>query len=112
MSFVYKVRVPPAPPLDSLYDRCQNRSIARHQRCTGGNTENSKTYLGMQFGGVLSTSQVANSFIGTGFGPAEGKGLFGRSAIFRFILSHHKETLVKLTREATHDLQNDVNFTL
>ena len=26
-------------------------------------------YLGMQFGGVLSTSQVANSFMGTGLAP-------------------------------------------
>lgn len=37
-------------------------------------------YLGMQFGGVRSTSQVANSFIGTG--RVAGAVTFVRSAIF------------------------------
>lgn len=39
-------------------------------------------YLGIQFGGVLSTSQVANSFIGTGFNPTIGGGLPAFSAMF------------------------------
>lgn len=38
-------------------------------------------YLGMQFGGVRSTSQVAKSFIGTG--RLAGAVTFVRSAIFR-----------------------------
>lgn len=41
-----------------------------------------KTYLGIQFGGVLSTSHVANNFIGTGFKPTTGGGLFDLSAMF------------------------------
>lgn len=40
-----------------------------------------KTYLGIQLGGVLSTSHVANSFIGTGFNPTTGGGLLGFSAM-------------------------------
>lgn len=38
-------------------------------------------YLGIQLGGVLSTSQVANNFIGTGFPTAIGGGLLPLSAI-------------------------------
>lgn len=45
-------------------------------------------YLGMQFGGVRSTSQVANNFMGTG--RVAGDVTFVRSAIFG--TAAHKQT--------------------
>jgi len=63
----------------------------RHSKAGNSSSENHATreynllkeslYLGIQFGGVLSTSQVANSFIGTGFIPTIGGGLLPFSAM-------------------------------
>jgi len=61
-------------------EECQVRTVLWIKQCRNNRCEIAIRYLGMQFGGVRSTSQVANSFIGTG--RVAGAVIFVRSAIF------------------------------
>lgn len=55
--------------------------------------------LGIQFGGVLSTSHVANSFIGTGFIPAALERVFTLSAM---MISPQLKAIPHTTTQHTH----------
>lgn len=68
-----------------------NRNIAKY------NAYNTPVYLGMQLDGVLSTSQAANSFMGTGFDAL----VIFSDLFFSVILDQHRTTKHKVFHSTT-----------